>query len=160
MRCAALPLLLLVTFGCAEQRTTVRAVTSLTPPIDLTMLTVWFRAGGRAWQAHASDFTADASLALPHTIEWNAGTPGPIDVAFELRDSTGAVVAGGQVPLPPRTDWRWDVYFFNVTQDPRSTCLGCSGAFSFSLAAGYQAPGRDSLWVVWGGNSISNPVIY
>lgn len=48
----------------------------------------------------------------------------------------------------------------SATTDPKFECFGCLGSQAFPLIAEYQAPDRDSIWVVWGGNSISDPVIY
>jgi len=160
VRSLLLPSLVIVSLGCTEQRATVRALASLAPPVDMTMLTVTFREGGRSWQARGPEFTSDASLAVPHTSQWNTGTVGSIDITFELMDSAGTVAATGQVSLELRADWAWDIEFSNLTEDPRLRCLSCSGSRAFPLAAGYRASGRDSLWVVWGGNSISHPVLY
>jgi hypothetical protein len=160
MRSLLLASLVVVGLGCTEQRATVRALASLAPPLDMTMLTVTFREGGRSWQARGLEFTSDASLAVPHTSAWNTGTAGSMDIAFELLDSAGTVAASGQVSLELRADWAWGVQFSNVTEDPGLGCLGCSGSRAFPLAAGYRASGRDSLWVLWGGNSISHPSLY
>ncbi|MEO8564029.1 MAG: hypothetical protein ABI601_18255 [bacterium] len=44
--------------------------------------------------------------------------------------------------------------------DPTRYCFGCLGARAFPLAAEYRRSTNDSVWVVWGGNSFKNPVIY
>jgi hypothetical protein len=52
------------------------------------------------------------------------------------------------------------VDLIHQTTNPDEACFGCVGSQVFPLAPAYRATGRDSLWVVWGGNSISDPVIY
>jgi hypothetical protein len=44
--------------------------------------------------------------------------------------------------------------------NPTRLCFGCIGARAFPLAAAYQRTERDSVWLIWGGNYIRNPVIY
>ena len=160
MRIAVTGGLLLLSLGCADQGAVISAAASLSAPVDVSMLNVTFRDPFRSWQAHGSEFTSDGTLALPHSREWSTATGGSIDVAFEMVDSTGIVLTAGQVSLALRSDWRWQVDFMNATQDPRLRCMGCSGSRAFSLPVAYQVPGHDSLWVVWGGNSISHPVTY
>ena len=70
------------------------------------------------------------------------------------------MLSAGTVTLPLRRDWRWNVSVQSATTDPKFECFGCLGSQAFPLIAEYQAPDRDSIWVVWGGNSISAPVIY
>jgi hypothetical protein len=44
--------------------------------------------------------------------------------------------------------------------NPTQYCLGCLGSRSFPLSVAYRRVAADSVWVTWGGNSISNPVVY
>jgi hypothetical protein len=44
--------------------------------------------------------------------------------------------------------------------NPTRGCFGCMGVQAFPLAAPYQRTRSDSVWLVWGGNSIRNPAIY
>ncbi len=152
--------LLLLSLGCVEERATISAAAALDPPIEASMLKVTFRDGFRIWQAHGADFTADGSFALPHSPEWSTGTAGDISVAFELRDTSGTVLSAGEVTIGLRPDWRWTVDFMTSTRDPRTLCFGCFGGQAFAIQPAYRTPGHDSLWVVWGGNSIRHPVIY
>jgi hypothetical protein len=160
MRCIVVIGLALIGLGCSEKPATIGARALLTPPINVEMLTVTFREGGRTWQARSTEFTTDASMAVPHTREWQTGTHGSLDVAFELADSLGTVVASGQIALPLRSDWRWGIDFFNTGADPELLCVGCLGSRAFAILPAYRAYAGDSLWVVWGGNSISRPIVY
>jgi hypothetical protein len=152
--------LTLVGVGCVDERSGISASASFAPPLELSTLTVTFREAGREWRAYGSGFTTDASNGTPHSAEWGTGTSGRMDVSFEMVDSAGTTVAAGQITLELRPDWRWGVHFANATTDPRQQCFGCSGSRAFPLVVGYRAPDRDSLWVVWGGNSIDHPVMY
>lgn len=49
---------------------------------------------------------------------------------------------------------------FSRTVDPIRQCFGCFGSVAFDLLPAYRTVDHDSIWVVWGGNSISNPVTY
>ena len=66
----------------------------------------------------------------------------------------------GSVRLDLRRDWIWGVEIRIDSLDPTRECFGCAGSRSFPLAREYQRSVRDSVWMVWGGNSIRNPVIY
>lgn len=59
-----------------------------------------------------------------------------------------------------RPDFGWELSFRRASSDPTAMCFGCFGATAFPLGASLQVTAADSLWVVWGGNSISNPVVY
>jgi hypothetical protein len=66
----------------------------------------------------------------------------------------------GSVELPLRSDWRWGVDFFIRDDDPAHTCFGCFGSVSYELDPRLGFGEGKKLYIVWGGNSISNPVIY
>ena len=84
---------------------------------------------------------------------------GKLRVAF--RFATGsAVVSEGAAEVPLRADW---IYGFSVQVDsvnPTRFCFGCMGSQAFALDEAYRRSARDSVWLVWGGNSIKNPVVY
>jgi hypothetical protein len=104
--------------------------------------------------------------ALPAEGVWQVRTPavatprsGALDVSFVVAGADGAA-ASGTVTLDLRSDWAWGA---NVVVDPLSPlrgCFGCEGARSFPLAARYRRTAADSVWIFWGGNSISHPVVY
>jgi len=123
------------------------------------MLTVTVREGQRTWQWRGVDFRSGSDNATPHTPERSTGTRGDIEVRFRFQTGD-QVLSEGTVTLPLREDWRWGVDIHPATTDPKRECFGCFGSRAFSLAAAFRPVNRDSIWVVWGGNSISNPVIY
>ncbi len=86
-------------------------------------------------------------------------TAGTLRVGF--RFAAGQTVASeGAVELPLRPDWHYGIAFHVDSLDPKRGCFGCQGSRAFPLAAAHRRGVRDSLWVVWGGNFIENPVIY
>ena len=84
---------------------------------------------------------------------------GTLRVGYEVTEG-GATVSTGEVQLPLRKDWSWGVTIQVDSLDRSRYCFGCSGSKAFPLAAQYRRVPADSVWVTWGGNSISNPVIY
>jgi hypothetical protein len=152
----AAPCFLLV--GCGDSAR-ISAEARLGAPLDVGMLTVTVRDLDREWTWQGSDFHATTTRPTPTTDQRDTHTSGSADVSFTLKDS-GTVLSEGTVTLPLREDWRWGVTVTAQTTDPRQGCFGCVGSMAFPLAASHRAPDRDSIWVVWGGNSISDPVVY
>ena len=66
----------------------------------------------------------------------------------------------GALALDLRQGWRWGVDIFIQENDPLDVCFGCFGSKEYELdpILGYD-PGIK-MYVVWGGNSIRNPVDY
>jgi hypothetical protein len=84
---------------------------------------------------------------------------GTMRVAFRFA-SGGTVAAEGSAEVPLRADWAYGFDVHVDSLDPRRSCFGCIGSRAFPLAAAYRRSPRDSVWLVWGGNSIRNPVVY
>jgi hypothetical protein len=105
-----------------------------------------------------ADFVAPG--APNHTQPFTTPKSGKLQVQFTLTDSTGDHLSSGVVSLDIRADWRWSVDFVLSSQNPFNGCFGCLGYTSFPLDSVFQKGVRDSLYVIWGGNSIKHPVIY
>ena len=151
--------LLLGLLACGDD-TRISVSTELTPPVSPAMLTVTVSDGSRRITWNGDDFHPRPDNSTPTTGEASLQATGPdIVVAFRLVDS-GVLLSQGSITLPRRSDWRWGVTIFNKTTDPRQGCFGCMGAAAFDLAASHRVADHDSTWIVWGGNSISNPAIY
>ncbi len=145
--------------GCSKG-SRISASATLSPPLSVAMLTVTVIDGNRQVTWTGSDFRPRTSNATPTTPEWGLQSDGgEIVVDFRL-DSAGVALSQGSIQLPRRSDWRWGVTIVGSTADPRLGCFGCVGSKAFALSSGYRTVGHDSAWVVWGGNSISNPVTY
>ncbi len=85
---------------------------------------------------------------------------GNLRVDFRMQDSLGGHQNSGSISLDIRPDWIWDVDFVIGSRNPYYFCFGCLGSRSFALDSVYQSTPSDSLFLVWGGNSIKHPVIY
>jgi hypothetical protein len=85
---------------------------------------------------------------------------GTLHIQFQLLDGGSPSATAGSFDLPLQEDWRWGVDFIVSDRDPLQGCWGCvdSNAFDLDPAFGYTPDFK--LWAVWGGNSISNPVVY
>jgi hypothetical protein len=82
-------------------------------------------------------------------------------VQYQFKDSNGALVSGGRIALDLRKDWGWGIDIYHTDRNPYHMCMGCFGYESFPiLGSAYLTGDGDSVFVIWGGNSISNPVEY
>lgn len=101
--------------------------------------------------------TADS----PHTTrEFTTPGSGVLTVEAVLRRPGEAPLAAGSIELEIRDDWVWGVDVFLTDDNPSRTCFGCIGHEAFAIPAGLTAEPNDSLFLVWGGNSINDPVVY
>jgi hypothetical protein len=109
-----------------------------------------------------SDLIAIAGEQLTRTADynqlhstWHEISGEELTIGFSMI-SQQTELAAGRVLLEVIPDWEWEVQFHIATSDPADTCFGCQGSATFQLA------GQDTnqLYVVWGGNSISDPVAY
>ncbi len=107
---------------------------------------------------HGPDF----SITIPPdaTPYFETPTFGTLQAIIQLHDSTGAVRSSGAIALDIRPDWSWDIWIVLNDRNPFSTCFGCIGSRTIEVNAAFQRSAGDSLFVVWGGNSIKHPAIY
>lgn len=92
-------------------------------------------------------------------FEFATPMSGQLDVEFTLSDH-GAAVANGSVRVDLRPDWAWGFRILVDSANPTRLCFGCEGARAFPLAESHRRSAVDSVWIVWGGNSIKHPVVY
>jgi len=144
--------------GCGEGAR-ISAEARLDPPLTVDMLSVTVRDPSHQWTWNPEDFRTTIARPTPTTSEEETRTSGRVEVSFRLEDA-GEVLSQGSVTLPLESDWRWSVSIMAATTDPREECLGCMGSKAFPLRESYRRAERDSIWLVWGGNSISDPGIY
>ena len=124
--------------------------------ITLDWLTIRFRAGDNLQTVRGSQLRVDEDYTKPHSNWFQTETSGTLIVDFTLAPPSQEPFSEGLVQLELRNDWEWEVRFHLAERDPTATCFGYIGAERFPLAS----DDCRSLWVVWGGNSIDNPVIY
>jgi hypothetical protein len=94
------------------------------------------------------------------STEFETEQSGSIVIPFTLLLNGQDTATSGAVELPLKSDWRWGLDFFLSDADPRATCFGCLGSRAFDVDPVLGLAPEVKLWVVWGGNSISNPVVY
>jgi hypothetical protein len=104
--------------------------------------------------------TAELDHEKFHAGPYSTAQSGTIRLHFTLLKDGIATATTGEIELGLRKDWGWGVDFIVGNEDPASSCFGCFGSTEFELdpALGYSPDMK--LYVSWGGNSISNPVIY
>jgi hypothetical protein len=115
------------------------------------------------WEFGPDDFGPDPK----YTGQWygpkvptaNSGT---LDFEFHLNGPDGAIVSSGAVSMPLKRDWQWSVGLHRKAgREWFEGCFGCFGIEAFPILDNtYAASDSDSIYVVWGGNYISNPVVY
>ena len=72
-------------------------------------------------------------------------------------NSGGRTVATRDLELPLKPDWRWGLALHVTARNPTEGCMGCFGVRSTPIPGSTTG---EQLHVVWGGNSISSPVVY
>lgn len=147
--------------GCGEEAQ--EALLSYTffeeePSFSRDLLVIEFTDGGRTRRLTGSDFVAASSL-RSDTREFETRTSGELVTEFWLI-SGADTLSSGELSLQLRPDFRWNISFQRADADPTDMCFGCIGSVAVELASSLQQVPADSLWVVWGGNSISNPVVF
>lgn len=112
-----------------------------------------------------NDFSNNEGGELPgSTSAYSSENKGTMTVSFSFLNETSEL-SGGEFELELREDWRWGVNFQigPADYDPLETCLGCQFYESFELnqeALSNTESEADSLYVIVGGNYISQPVVY
>lgn len=104
------------------------------------------------------EFTLGGSVRSVGPLE--TGSAGTLHIDFALLADGVPSETSGSIGLPLKPDWRWGVDFHIAVEDPMQQCFGCFGSRSFELDPALGFDEGLMLWVVWGGNSISNPVVY
>lgn len=79
-------------------------------------------------------------------------------VACTVSDGTAAT--RGAVLLDLEPGWRYAVQCAVGEANPADACFGCRGAEAFALDPALDLSATDSLFVVWGGDPIDEPVLY
>jgi hypothetical protein len=151
--CACLLLPALFT-GCSGGEAEVRfSVQSPPGAEDVPNVTVSFRDGDRI-----RGVELDASNRV--SGKYSTKTSGDLEVRCSIATAQGEMPNVGSITLPLKNDWIWGVDFFISTVDPAAGCFGCFGSESFALDPDLGYEEDKKLYIVWGGNSISHPVVY
>ena len=157
--CAGVPTASPDTPPTADPSAQVALSAHLPPPLSIDGLTVYLDDGTRRWVVRG-DALAHASGNVWRGAPQATARHGQLKVRYVLEDASGAVVSKGEVSLPLKPDWIHGVDIHAATEDPRRYCFGCQGSVRFELDPAAASLAADAIYVVWGGNSISSPVVY
>lgn len=91
---------------------------------------------------------------------FETATTGELTITGTLVDEEGTALGQATLSLPLEPDRRYGVWIVVGSGDPTAGCMGCAGSRSFPLAPVAGCAPGVALAVVWGSNSISNPVVY
>lgn len=125
---------------------------ALRPALSVTATGTHF---SRTWRG------ADITSAPAPNYAAAVATPrnGRLTIRADLA-AAGSAPTSAQVQLDVRPDWVWQVDLWLSDRNPLLDCMGCMGAKAFPVLPTLQRSARDSLYIVWGGNSIKHPVVY
>lgn len=159
LRTPALVLVALLFCACGDEA---RVKVGFHEHGDLTvsMLRVSIRDGFHSYELEPADFNSNGESQPYHSPELSTPTKGTLRFAFALVEPSGDTVSSGAVDLPLRRDWSYFIDIQADSTDPTRFCFGCQGSRPFQLSPEYRQPAFDSIYVVWGGNYISDPVMY
>ena len=152
--------LLLVAAGASlacGQEQLVRYTFFQAPGFEVDLIVIESSDRRRTLRLTSSDFDEDGNRRDTRTFRTT--DRGELVTRFWLIDGADTV-SRGETRLDLRPDWRWELSVRRSDEDPTTGCFGCFGRAPFALAPSHQSAPGDSVWVVWGGNSISNPVVY
>ncbi len=151
-------------WGCSDEPASLARVSLDRDTLFVpAMLHVRLADGHSTWTFGPEDLGLDARYAAqwwtPEVATENSGT---LSMAFWFLSPEGDTVSAGEVSMPLRDDWRWHIGIHGAAgRRYFQGCFGCSGAEPFEIRVpAYATTDSDSVWVIWGGNSISHPVIY
>ncbi len=128
--------------------------------LGMSMLRVSVKDGFHSYELQPSDFDSNGESQPYHSPSLATRTEGTLRFSFALVGPSGDTVSSGAVDLPLRRDWSYEIDIQADSADPARSCFGCQGSRPFPLSAEYQGPTLDSVYVIWGGNYISQPVMY
>lgn len=124
-------------------------------PREHATLRLQFMEGIHTRTVSPDDFPEGRSTTRPFSVSADEAL-----IFADLIDTQSSARTRGVLRLPINEGWRYEVQVAVGSENPEGRCFGCMGSVSFALepALGYAA--TDSLFLVWGGTSIENPVLY
>lgn len=94
------------------------------------------------------------------TPQYRTPKAGTLNVSVVLARPGEPALAGDSIQLQLRRDWAWGIDVYLTNRNPFEMCFGCRGYRAVPIPAGIAAQPDDSLFIVWGGTSISHPTIF
>lgn len=129
--------------------------------------TITFSDGRSQHRLTVGDFSGDAPTSPELSTDFfETATAGHLQVAFTLERPDGTLISDGRVQRELRENWSWHVTLRtdSASANPVRGCFGCVGYHSFPIdttVLDKEYPSSpDSVYVVWGGNRIDDPVTY
>ncbi len=155
-------ILLLLVAGCStfESEDSSEMQLSVQGNIEVLRQAINLELAAPGWRKTLTGTDFASPEAANRTQPFATPKSGTLQVQFTLTDSTGDHLSSGAISLDIRSDWRWSVELVLSNQNPLNGCFGCIGYRSFPVDSVFQKAAKDSLYVIWGGNSIKHPVIY
>jgi hypothetical protein len=158
MGCALSFAIAVIVTGCSADQASVSYTFLEEPGFQVDLLVLEFSDGSLTRRLTDDDFEA-ATGSRRDTRVFGTRTAGELVTSFWLLQGSDTL-SSGELRIELRSDWAWNIGFLRADEDPSGTCFGCVGAAPYELAPSAQAVPTDSLWLVWGGNSISDPVVF
>jgi hypothetical protein len=85
---------------------------------------------------------------------------GTLRIVLKIYDDDRETGTVGTLELPLKNDWFWGVDVSFQENNPIDVCFGCFGSKEYELDPVLGYDDNQRLFIVWGGNSIKNPVLY
>ncbi len=120
-------------------------------PIKIT-----FSSPGQTKTLTTSDFSDSKSYIGPY----KTATSGTLQLTVQMLDTNDKAVTSEIVKLPLKSDWKYYIKVAVGPENPIYTCFICQDSKAFAIDSKLNFPETDSLFIVWSGNSISNPILF
>lgn len=124
-----------------------------TPDRQVGELSARFDDGGGQRLVAPAEFR-EREFGFPSSANYRTRSEGTMRVTVSLRHQ--GQVSEGAFELPLRPDWRYGVAIHLTGGEAPEGCMGCMGGKGIPLIAPIGA--ATTLFVAWGGNSISRPL--
>lgn len=122
------------------------------------LLTLGATAGD--WRVEVTGEEIGTGGASNRTEAFETPDRGTLEIDVVLARPGEPPLATTSVALEIRRDWIWGVGVFLTDANPADECFGCTGHRAVALPDTLTPETQDSLFVVWAGNSINEPVVY
>jgi hypothetical protein len=144
--------------ACGEERAELQI--AIQGETELLRRALYVEATAPRWRRAWTGAEIGTRSSPNHSAPVETPNDGTLRVRAELQDASGAVLTSGEVRLDLRPDWVWGVDIWLASENPTLGCFGCMGYRAFAIPAALRVTPTDSLYMIWGGNSISNPVVF
>ena len=139
--------------AAAEQRSEIVFYDYRTPDAQVGELAARFDDGSGERVVPPAEFRL-REWGFPSSANYPTRSAGTVTVTVALRHD--GRLSEGSFALPLQPDWRHGIAIHLTAGEPPEGCMGCIGGKAIPLAAPI---GRyNTLFVAWGGNSISRPL--